>query len=299
VKHLRLVRGGLRWLALACGLAGLVAAARADALDDVRQRGVLRAGVKADMPLWGLRDPASGRIEGLEPDLAADLARRLGVQLALVGLETQDKVRAVQEGRVDLALATMSDTQERRDQLALVLPHYYASATAVMSHRQQAFAAWDDLRNRRVCARRGSSVNRLVTVTYGADLVALYSNTQALAALRDGRCDALLYEDVGIAALLAQPSWRRDFEMALPPRYETAWAIALPLAEAGGRLAQRVSGAVADWHRSGLLLALERKWGVPPSSFAVRMNGLWQRKAGDGRWYCGEAVAAATPKECL
>lgn len=273
--------------------------AHADALDDVHRRGVLRVGVKADVPVWGLRDAATGRIQGLEPDLAADLARRLGVRLELVGLETVGKVEAVQAGRVDLALATMADTPERRAQVALVLPHYYASGTAVMAHRQLALRSWDDLRNRRVCARRGSSGNREVTVTYGADLVPLYSNTLALAALRDGRCEALLYEEDGILALLAQPEWRRDFELAVPARHQTPWAIALPRTEAGGRLAQAASQAVAGWHRTGLLLALERRWGLPPSPFAVRMNAVWQRQSAEGRWYCGEAPSAATPQDCF
>lgn len=291
---------GVAWMALDLLLAlAMPGAAQADRLDEVQRRGVLRVGVKADMPVWGLRDAATGRINGLEPDLAADLARRLGVRLELVGLETVAKVQAVAQGRVDLALATMSDTQQRREQVTLVLPHYYASGTGVMSHRQQAFRSWDDLRNRRVCARRGSSVNRTITLTYGADLVALYSNTLALAALRDGRCDALLYEDVGILALLATPAWGQDFEMALPSRYDTPWAVALPRQEAGGRLAAQVSLAVIDWHRSGLLLALEQRWGVPPSPFAVRMNTIWQRKRADGAWYCGEGVTAATPKACL
>lgn len=290
----------LRAVALA-GAAALAVpgTARADPLDEVQRRGVLRVGVKADMPVWGLRDAATGRILGLEPDLAADLARRLGVQLALVGLETQDKVRAVEEGQVDLALATMSDTRERRTQVALVLPHYYASGTTVLSHRQRAFRAWDDLRNRRVCARRGASVNREVTVTYGADLVALYSNTRALAALRDGRCDALLYDDVGLVALLQSPVWRRDYEMALPSRFEAGWAVALPRQAAGSRLEAAVSRAVVDWHRSGQLLALERRWGVPPSAFAVRMNAVWQRRSAGGGWYCGEGLTAATPADCL
>ncbi len=286
--------------ALAWALAGMARAdAQADALDEVQRRGVLRVGVKADMPVWGLRDPATGRITGLEPDLAADLARRLGVRLELAGLETQDKVRAVEEGRVDLALATMSDTQERRAQVALVLPHYYASGTGVLSHRQLALRTWEDLRNRRVCGRRGSTFNRAVTVTYGADLVALYSNTRALAALRDGRCDGLLYDDAGIVALLQDPAWRRDYEAALPSRFETGWAIALPRQAAGSRLEAAVSRAVADWHRSGRLLALERQWGVPPSGFALRMNALWQRRTAGGGWYCGEGVSAATPPDCL
>ncbi len=291
---------GLAWVLLAGSAAVAMAApARADALDEVRRRGVLRVGVKADMPAWGWRDPSSGRITGLEPDLAADLARRLRVRLELVGLETEAKVRAVQAGEVDLALATMADTPERRAQVALVLPHYYASGTGVLAHRQQGFRTWEDLRHRRVCTRRGSTFNRAVMVTHGVDLVALYSHTRALAALRDGRCDALLFDDVGIRAMLQQPAWRQAYEMALPVRFNTGWAIALPRQAAGSPLEAAVSRAVVDWHRSGQLLALERRWDLPASAFAVRMNAQWQRRTAGGGWYCGEGLSPATPPDCL
>ena len=48
--------------------------ARADVLDDVKKRGTLVVGVKADYKPFGFRDP-SGSIVGLEPDLAANVER--------------------------------------------------------------------------------------------------------------------------------------------------------------------------------------------------------------------------------
>ena len=58
-------------------------AATADALDDIKKKGVLVVGTKADYRPFGYLDP-SGKIVGLEPDLAADVAKRLGVKLELV-----------------------------------------------------------------------------------------------------------------------------------------------------------------------------------------------------------------------
>ena len=52
--------------------------ARAGALDDVKKKGVLVVGTKADYRPFGYLDP-SGKIVGLEADLAADVAKRLGV----------------------------------------------------------------------------------------------------------------------------------------------------------------------------------------------------------------------------
>jgi polar amino acid transport system substrate-binding protein len=63
-------------LAVAGLMAGILvgmSVAHADVLDDVKARGTLVVGVKADYRPFGFRDP-SGAIIGIEPDLAADVA---------------------------------------------------------------------------------------------------------------------------------------------------------------------------------------------------------------------------------
>ena len=65
--------------------AGLIAAngpLQAQTLDKIKQRGVLVVGTKADYKPFGFRDP-KGAIVGFEPDLAKDVADRLGVRLEL------------------------------------------------------------------------------------------------------------------------------------------------------------------------------------------------------------------------
>src|SRR3546814_2895411 len=74
-----IVRAGLL-VALVMGVSA--AAARADVVDDIKERGTLIVGSKADYKPYGFLDP-SGKIVGLEPDLAADVAKKLGVKLEL------------------------------------------------------------------------------------------------------------------------------------------------------------------------------------------------------------------------
>jgi polar amino acid transport system substrate-binding protein len=284
---------------IAAWLAGAAwTAAHADTLDDIRQRGVLVVGVKRDVPLWGFEDPATGRLAGLEPDLAADLAERLGVRLQLVGLLSAERLEALEHRRVDLLLATLSDTPERRTRMTMVLPHYYASGVNILARRQAGFQEWSDLRNRRVCGRRGAFYNRSVTVSAGVDVVALYDNSLAISALRDGRCDALLYDDTSIVALLRDPAWARDFEMPLPTLFVTPWAIGIHRDDAGSRLENFLSQSVIAWHRSGRITELERKWGIPVTAFSTRMAAAWRKRSGDG-YLCGHRLSADTPKECL
>ena len=275
----------------------LLPLAQADTLDQIKARGKLVVGVKKDVLLWGFLDPQTGQIQGLEPDLAKDLATRLGVELELVGLLTAERIAAVEQRQVDVLIATLSDTPERRERMTLVEPHYYSSGVNILARKSEGFKTWSDLRNRRVCGRRGAFYNRPITVQYGADIVALYGNELPKEALRDGRCSAFLYDDTAVLALLTDAAWSNQYEMPLPTLNPTPWSVALHSSEKNGRLAQQVSGAIVDWHRSGLLKRLESKWAIPQSAFVTTMNQLWSRRTGE-HWYCSGQVDTQTPKEC-
>ncbi|MEP7139955.1 MAG: transporter substrate-binding domain-containing protein, partial [Caldimonas sp.] len=134
-------------------LAG-VTAARADALADIKSKGVLVVGTKADYRPFGFIDP-SGKIVGFEPDLAADVAKRLGVKLELVPVVSSNRMQFLQQGKIDLMIATMSDTPERRKIIDIVDPNYYGSGTNVLALKSTKLTDWGQLKGKKVCLIQG------------------------------------------------------------------------------------------------------------------------------------------------
>jgi polar amino acid transport system substrate-binding protein len=279
-------------------LLGFNQPAIADTMDQIRERGRLIVGVKKDVLLWGSIDSSSGKLVGLEIDLARDLANKLNVKLELVGLFSAERMDAVELRKVDVLIATLSDTPERRERMTLAEPHYYSSGVNILTRKSEQIHSWSDLRNRRICSRRGTFYNRPITVEYGIDIVALYSNELLKAALRDGRCAAYLYDDTAILAMLQNPLWASQFEMPLATLYPTPWSVAMHKDEKSGRLEKFVSQTIVSWHRTGLLKKAQASWKIPASGFVDQMHANWNKKSGS-RWYCGDKVEANTPKDCL
>lgn len=117
-------------------------------------------------------------------------------------------------------------------------------------------------------------------------------------ALRDGRCVAWLYDDTGILGILADAELA-NYETPLPSMMISPWAIALAASERGSRLEHAISDTVADWHRSGWLIASERHWAIKPSQFLVDMRELWTRQQPDGRPLCArDAGTKQWPAAC-
>ena len=127
------MRDIIRTIAAAAVALGLAAAsAAADQLADIKERGTLVVGVKNDYKPWGFLDP-SGAIVGMEIDLARDVAERLGTEIELVPVVASNRMEFLQQGRIDLIIATLGDTPQRREVIGMIEPNYYAGGTNVLA----------------------------------------------------------------------------------------------------------------------------------------------------------------------
>jgi polar amino acid transport system substrate-binding protein len=257
----RLVMAGL---AAVVGVA-LSAPLQAQTLDKIKQRSILVVGTKADYKPFGFRDP-SGAIVGFEPDLARDVADRLGVKLQLEPVVSSNRMQFLRQGKIDLMIATMNVTDERRKTVGIIEPSYYASGVNVLANRKVALKRWEALKDQKICAIQGTFFNKYVAEKYGADIVAFRGQNEAETALAQGNCIAWLADDTAIAAPLADPKWA-GFEMPLETILSEPWGAAVKLEERGGPWGQFIAKTVADWHRSGKLIELEKKWNIVPSAF--------------------------------
>lgn len=294
----RLGRAAVLAAALAAPLAAQAAPEPADSprLELVRQRGALIVGVKTDYPPFGFLRP-DGSAAGLEHDMAVELARRLGVRLVKVGVTGANRLQRLQEGSIDIVVATTGDTMERRQVATMVEPHYYASGVTLFMPPGPPPADWGAIRGQVVCATQGSYYNRAMAERYLLQLD-MYNNARdAKLAVRDRRCIGYLFDNTAVHADLRTPEWA-GYQAPLPPALVTPWAIALAASERGTRFERFVADTVADWHRSGWLLEREQAWGLPPSQFLADMHALWTRRGADGAPVCARRGDGQWAEEC-
>lgn len=272
-------------------------AAAADHLDQIRARGEVVIGVKGDYVPFGLVDP-EGRLVGIEADLAADLARRLGVGLRLVAVTSTNRLQKLEEGSVDVVIATLGDTSERRDIATLIEPGYFASGANLMLRPDAPRVGdWTDLAGQPVCATQGALFNAEIANRYLLDLQTFGSNRDARLALRSGRCIGWLYDDIAIRNLLTEPDWA-GYGMPLPSVVPTPWAVALARSDRGSALERIVSDTVADWHRTGLLVDTVQRWGIPGGDYLTTMRSLWTARGPDGSYVCSRQPDGNWPAAC-
>ena len=87
--------------------------ARAQAvLDAILARGVVRVGLTGDYRPFSIKDEA-GRFEGLDVDMAEDLARKLGVRLEIVPTAWPTLMPDLQNGKYDIGMGGITVTLDR------------------------------------------------------------------------------------------------------------------------------------------------------------------------------------------
>ena len=112
--------------------------------DKIHDRNKIIVGVKADTKPWGFLD-TSGALVGMEADMAAQVAETLNVELELVGVQSSNRMQFLEQGKIDLMIATMSDRKDRRELVGVVLPNYYTSGTNIMAPKALGITEWSQL----------------------------------------------------------------------------------------------------------------------------------------------------------
>jgi polar amino acid transport system substrate-binding protein len=250
--------------------AGHAASCTNDTWNKVMKRGKMVVGVKADYKPWGFRN-TSGAIVGMEADMAQMAADAMGVDIELVAVQSSNRMQFLENGKIDMMIATMSDRPDRRKLVGITQPNYYTSGTNIMSPKAVGISKWEDLRGKPVCGKQGAFYNKVVSDRYGAKIIAFTGNAEAKQALRDKKCLAWVYDDSSIMSDLSSGNYD-NMEMPLNSEDDNPWGLAVPLAEKDCIFGNFMSGLTFNMHQSGKMMELEKKWGIQATQYLKDQN---------------------------
>jgi glutamate transport system substrate-binding protein len=179
--------------------------------DSIRAKGKLVVGTKFDQPLFGQRNPSTGAIEGFDVEIAKIIARKLfgnDITGKIEFVETPSKVReaAIQDGRVDLIVATYTINDARKQQVSFAGPYYVAGQDIMVRKDENGIHGVKDLNGRKVCSVQGStSIDNVRRLAPRADLSTSFDLYSLCAeALADGRVDAVTTDNSILVGLIQQ-----------------------------------------------------------------------------------------------
>jgi ABC-type amino acid transport substrate-binding protein len=212
---------------LIAGLLALAAAVQATAggLEDARRRGKLLVGVKTDFPPFGFVD-LDGALQGVDIEIARYLARALfdgEDRLEFVPVTSGSRIPFLYSEWIDIIVATMSVSEERRQVLEFSEP-YFITGSLLAVFKDSGVQGIADLAGKRVAVIAGAVQEKdLQQKAPTAKQIRFDKIPEAVAALREKRVDAFCQDDVVILALVKEyPELRAVGKPFMPRPYAVA-----------------------------------------------------------------------------
>lgn len=113
-------------------------------LYDITKSGKLRVCAFTDYYAISYRDPASGKIIGMDATMAALLASELGVELQIVETSFATFVADIQANKCDVGMSGMGATLKRAQAIEFTKPYLVTGILAV-TRKGGKISKWDDL----------------------------------------------------------------------------------------------------------------------------------------------------------
>lgn len=168
------------------------------------EAGKIRIGIKFDQP--GLGFKKSGTYVGFDVDVAKYIARKLGYsEDEIIFKEAPSKQREamLQNGDVDMILATYSITDERKKAVSFAGPYIVVGQDLLVRKDETGINGPEDLNGKRLCSVTGSTSAATVKKKFASEvqLMEQPGYAECATALFSGIVDAVTTDDIILAGL--------------------------------------------------------------------------------------------------
>ena len=197
----------------------------------------------------------SGDFEGIDIDVAAAIAEKLGLELQVDDMDFDAALLAAQSGKSDIVMAGVTVTDER--QKVMDFSDTYAEGIqSIIVPEDSDIASADDLAGKIIGTQRGTTGYIYCTDDFGEDSVVAYDDgLTAVQALNNGQVDAVVIDNA--------PA--KEFVAANPGLkiLDTAYAqedYAIGVAKGNTELLNAINGALEELQADGTLQSIVDKY---------------------------------------
>lgn len=214
----------------------------------------LTMGTNAAFPPYEFTDD-NGKIVGIDAEIAAAIADKLGMTLVIKDMDFESLITAVSTGSVDMVLAGMTVDPEREESVNFSTS-YAKGIQVVIVKEDSAIASIDDLEGKKIGVQTGTTGDIYCTEGYGQESVNQYQNgALAVQALLNGQVDCVVIDNEPAKAYVAANEGLKILETKYA---DEDYAIAI--AKGNTELLEKVNKALAELKEEGKLDKIIEKY---------------------------------------
>lgn len=213
-----------------------------------------------------------GQAVGFDVDMMADLARRVGLQSEMLGMDFAGIIPAVQTGRIDAAVSGMYITPAREEVLDFVAYLRIGDQIVVPKGNPAHLTGKDALCGHHIAVAANTLYEKTAhslseSCTAGSqpaiDILAVGSSAVVALSLAQGRAEGAISSTSVISSMMDNAP---DTFEPLGEPFNTASRLGIGLSKANPGLRDSLTAALKTMHEDGSYDALLKKWSLPPAS---------------------------------
>ncbi|GIE93519.1 glutamate ABC transporter substrate-binding protein [Paractinoplanes rishiriensis] len=209
----------------------------------------LTIGVKADQPGLGLQTGST--YTGFDIEIGKIIAKGLGVDESGITWKTTvsaNREPYIQQGQVDIVVATYTINDERKKVVNFGGP-YYVAGQDLLVPTASTITGPESLDGKKVCSVSGSTPAKRIKSDYPkAQLQEFDSYSKCVTALAGGQVDAVTTDDIILAGYAAQDQYAGKFKVVGKPFSEEPYGIGVKKDDSAGcnKINDILKAAVTD-----------------------------------------------------
>jgi glutamate transport system substrate-binding protein len=209
----------------------------------------LTIGVKADQPGLGLQTGST--YTGFDIEIGKIIAKGLGVDASGITWKTTvsaNREPYIQQGQVDLVVATYTINDDRKKKVNFGGPYYIAGQDLLVP-TNSTITGPEALKGKKVCSVSGSTPAKKIQTDYkDAQLQQFDSYSKCVTALAGGQVDAVTTDDIILAGYAAQEQYAGKFKVVGKPFSTEPYGIGIKKEDSAGctKINDILKAAAAD-----------------------------------------------------
>ena len=216
------------------------------------EEGKLIMSTNAAFPPYEMTDD-SGAVVGIDADIAAAIAEKLGLELQIDDMDFDSALLAVQQGKSDIVMAGVSITDDRL--LVMDFTDSYATGVQVVIVKEGSDVTMDNLGEKMIGTQRGTTGYIYCSDDFGDENVVAYDDgLTAVQALNNGQVDAVVIDNAPAQEFVAANPGLKVLDTSYA---EEDYAIGMAK---GSALEDAVNKALEELKADGTLQAIVDKY---------------------------------------
>lgn len=218
-----------------------------------KEDNILKMGTNAAFPPYEYYE--GEKIVGIDAEIAALIADKLGMELQIEDMEFNGIIAAVQNGSIDMGMAGMTKDPEREKSVNFSTP-YATGVQVVIVNEGSEIKSIDDLAGKTIGVQEATTGDAYATEDFGEDFVRRYTNgASAVQDLKNGSIDAVIIDNEPAKAFVEANGGL----VILETKYaEEEYAIAV--SKDNPELLEKINDAIAELKEEGKIDEIINKY---------------------------------------